>query len=220
MTTSPRLPPRSALNTWFDRTIVRTDRSESSERYVYIFFLVGFLTPPTIPCSLCCRDWRGFSYAHLLPASAGAPGGDSSVGSTAGGATSAILGGGGGGGGGVESEGESTIGGGSVSGGGGIGDGGDGAGSEKIPYQAGFLDDPALKVGRHRHMTKGDRNTGPVASMVVCSSSFFFFPPFFFWTPVFWPSVHLLDTPVRVKATQEEDNTAVCFFAFLQRCLP
>ncbi|CAM9412182.1 unnamed protein product [Ectocarpus fasciculatus] len=113
------------------------------------------------------RDWRGFSYAHLLPASVGAPGVDSTVGSTAGGATAAILGGGGGGGGGVESEGEGTIGGGSVSGGGGIGDGGDGAGGEKIPYKAGFLDDPALKVGRHRHMTKGDRNTGPVVSSVL-----------------------------------------------------
>ncbi|CAN0279379.1 unnamed protein product [Ectocarpus sp. 6 AP-2014] len=110
------------------------------------------------------RDWRGFSYAHLLPASTGAPGGDSSVGSTAGGATAAILGGGGAG---VESEGEGTIGGGSVSGAGGIGDGGDGAGSEKMPYKAGFLDDPALKVGRHRHMTKGDRNTGPVVSSVL-----------------------------------------------------
>ncbi|CAN0321720.1 unnamed protein product [Ectocarpus sp. 12 AP-2014] len=110
------------------------------------------------------RDWRGFSYAHLLPASTGAPGGDSSVGSTAGGAAAAILGGGGGG---VESEGEGTIGGGSVGGAAGIGDGGDGAGSDKMPYEAGFLDDPALKVGRHRHMTKGDRNTGPVVSSVL-----------------------------------------------------
>ncbi|CAB1097072.1 unnamed protein product [Ectocarpus sp. CCAP 1310/34] len=109
------------------------------------------------------RDWRGFSYAHLLPASTCAPGGDSSVGSTAGGAIVAILGGGGG----VESEREGTVGGGSVSGAGGIGDGGDGAGSDKMPYKAGFLDDPALKVGRHRHMTKGDRNTGPVVSSVL-----------------------------------------------------
>lgn len=100
---------------------------------------------------------------------------DSTVGSTAGGATAAILGGGGGGGGGVESEGEGTIGGGSVSGGGGIGDGGDGAGGENIPYKAGFLDDPALKVGRHRHMTKGDRNTGPVVSVVFASSVDLFF---------------------------------------------
>lgn len=53
-------------------------------------------------------------------------------------------------------------------GGGGGSVGGDGGGGRSVgegteaPYKVGFLDDPALKLGKHRHMTRGDQNTGPV----------------------------------------------------------
>ena len=52
---------------------------------------------------------------------------------------------------------------------GGVAAGGDGGGRGaaevgEAPYVAGFLDDPALKVGKHRHVARGDRNTGPVVS--------------------------------------------------------
>ena len=116
--------------------------------------------------SLVSRDWRGFSYAHLLLASTGGDlGGDNGSG---GGAPSVVGSGVGGteaGDGGSKESGALLPGGGSagVNGGDG-GGGGDGAGGEakKAPYKAGFLDDPALKVGRHRHMTRGDQHTGPV----------------------------------------------------------
>eukprot|EP00903_Cladosiphon_okamuranus_P014893 g13791.t1 len=118
------------------------------------------------------RDWRGFSYAHLLlPCTGGDLVGDN-VGL---GAASSIVGSGVGGieagDGGTTKEGGALMpGGGSV--GAGVADGGgggDGAGGEakKAPYKAGFLDDPALKVGRHRHMTRGDQHTGPVVSSVL-----------------------------------------------------
>lgn len=40
------------------------------------------------------------------------------------------------------------------------------SGEAPYRYTAGFLDNPALKVGKHRHVTRGDRNTGPVVSSV------------------------------------------------------
>lgn len=126
------------------------------------------------------RDWRGFSYAHLLLASTGGDlggdnGGGGVFGSSAGGAASSIVGSGGVGG---TEAGEGTgkecgallSGGGSAGAGGGDGGGGgDGAGGDakKVPYKAGFLDDPALKVGRHRHMTRGDQHTGPVVRRLL-----------------------------------------------------
>lgn len=117
------------------------------------------------------------------------------TGSGGGGATSAggvaastVNGGGGGGGGGDDEAGDGNgnneggalaggggvgsaggDGGGGVGGSGGTGTGGDGTGAEKAPYKAGFLDDPALKVGRHRHMTRGDQHTGPVVSCIGLS---------------------------------------------------
>lgn len=81
-------------------------------------------------------------------ASSGEPGGD----------------GGGGGGGHIEhsdGEGGAGVGSGTVGGEGGAGRGVEGG---EAPYKAGFLDDPALKLGKHRHMTRGDQNTGPVVS--------------------------------------------------------
>lgn len=122
------------------------------------------------------RDWRGFSYAHLLNTRHGGAGvlagvgesgggnGGSGSGGGAGGTAVGALGGGGGTGGIENADTEGGIGGGGGVGSGGTGgiEGDDGA---EAPYKAGFLDDPALKVGKHRYMTRGDQNTGPVVSV-------------------------------------------------------
>ncbi|CAN0317920.1 unnamed protein product, partial [Scytosiphon promiscuus] len=107
------------------------------------------------------RDWRGFSYAHLLLPSTGGVGdltGDGGVASSGAAAAAAAA------------AASASVDG--VSGsGGGLGSveqiGGNASLSDKPTYRAGFLDDPALKVGRHRHMTRGDQNTGPVVSSVL-----------------------------------------------------
>lgn len=61
--------------------------------------------------------------------------------------------------------------GGGVGGPGGDGSSGRDADGPEPPYRAGFLDDPALTLGKHRHMTRGDQTTGPVVSAcgVLCT---------------------------------------------------
>lgn len=121
------------------------------------------MTPVQLdPLSHGIRDWRGYSYAHLLrPFYVGASGALASSGdpSSDGGGVSVGH---------IEhsdGEGAASRGVGSVGGEGGAGRGVEG---REAPYKAGFLDDPALKLGRHRHMTRGDKNTGPVVSPCYC----------------------------------------------------
>lgn len=127
------------------------------------------------------RDWRGFSYAHLLKprhvgagclagiSESGGGSGGSGGGGGVGGAAVGVLTVGGGTGGIENADGEGGIG---AAGGGSGGNGGGGSGGvegddgAEAPYKAGFLDDPALKVGKHRYMTRGDQNTGPVVSVL------------------------------------------------------
>ncbi|CAM9317546.1 unnamed protein product, partial [Discosporangium mesarthrocarpum] len=93
------------------------------------------------------RDWRGFSYAHLLQnrctggvgvgvpqgATVGAP---VAVGSVAHGSS------------GADGEGHAPP-------------------EEELLYEPGHLDDPEMVSGKHRHVMCGDRNTGPVMSSVL-----------------------------------------------------
>lgn len=141
--------------------------------------------------SLPSRDWRGYSYAYLLR-----PLHRRTI-TSVGGATAAVsgslnvveligadrggVGNAGGIAGSVGASGPGSVVGNGIldhsdgEGGGVVGPGGDGtsgrdADEPEATYRAGILDDPALTLGKHRHMTRGDQTTGPVVSApLLCS---------------------------------------------------